>query len=219
MGNRIRELRKERKLSLRELPQDEKASQPSFKGLGDFIGKLFGEKYARPMMDAKWTRSLSEWMAKQKGSMTEHMATLGAMVTSSVYMGRTLTNKDLESDKKKTLAINQFLCFLIPTICAYWVNHKLAGFNKNIERKYSGIQSQKLALGEISAEKAAEIIKKKSDRLKGFKTLATLGTFTLIYRYLTPVAITPAANAIGRWANNKSQAKKTEKQQAQVALA
>ena len=203
------------------LDTEQNANQvnPSFKGLGDFIGRVFGEHYAKRMLDAKWTRNLAEWLTKAPGSMTEHMATLGSLITSSVYMGRTLSNKELENDKKKTLAINQFLCFLIPTAAAYTVNSVLAGVNKKLEHKYSGIQSQKIAWGEISQEKAAEILKKKSDRLKGFKTLATLATFTLIYRYITPVIITPAANWIGGKLNKRSEEKKANEQKSQVAVA
>ena len=182
-------------------------------GLGDYIGKLFGEKYAQKMLDADWTRSLAKSMSKVRGSMTEHMATAGSLITSGVYMGRTLTNKELDSEKKKTLSINQCLCFIIPTYCAYRVNSKLAGINKSLERRYSGLQAQKIALGEISAEKAAEILKKKSDRLKGFKTLASLATFTLIYRYITPVIITPIANMIGGKLNNKVAEKKAQTKQ------
>ena len=204
---------------LKDVPKEKSSNDVSFKGLGDIIGEYFGKYYAKTLMDARWTRNLSESLGKVKGNMTEHMATAGSMITSSVYMARTLNNKDLDNDKKKTLAINQFLCFLIPTICAYWVNHKLKDINKAIERKYSGIQSQKLALGEINAEKAKEILKKKSDRLKGFNTLATLATFTLIYRYITPVVITPVANLIGEKLNNKAKKAEAQKQQNKLAVA
>jgi hypothetical protein len=199
-------------------PESEQANV-NFKGLGDFVGKIFGKYYAVPMMEANWSRKVAEMLAGAKGSMTEHMATFGSAITSSVYMGRTLSNDELESDKKKTLAINQFLCFLIPTIAAYVVNSKLAGFNKRMEHRYAGLQKQKLALGEVTAEQAAKMKKLTSNRLKGFKTLASLGTFTLIYRYVTPVIITPIANAIGGYMNNKSKEKEAQKQQTQVAVA
>ena len=187
------------------MPNDNLNSEVAFKGsFGDFIGKMFGEKYALKLMQSDGLRKVAEKLSNVPGSMTEHMATLGSLVTSSVYMGRTLQNKDLEADKRKTLAINQLLCFIVPTICAYTVNSMLANFNKGLERTYSALQSKKIALGEITKDKAEEIMAKKSNRLKGFKTLATLGTFTLIYRYATPVIITPIANWIGEKVNNKS---------------
>ncbi len=47
-----------------------------------------------------------------------------------------------------------------------------------------------------------------SNRLKGVRILAGLATFTLIYRYATPVLITPLANKIGDWVNGRNMAKK-----------
>ncbi len=197
---------------------DEPKEDLTFKGKeGDFIGRFFGKHYAKPMMEKEWTRNLSERLSKLPGNMTEHMATLGSLITSSVYMGRTLTNKELDPQKRRTLSINQCLCFIIPTICAYTVNSMLAGFNKKLEYRYAGRQEMKKALGLVSGDKIVEMQKKLGDRLKGFKTLSSLLTFTLIYRYVTPVIITPVANYIGDKVNKRSDRKRAERQQLALA--
>ena len=186
-----------------------RAAAPA-KNFGDKIGEFCAKYYAKPLYNKMWLQRFSEQVAKVPGSYTEHMSALGSAITSSVYMKRTLDNKDLDNDKKKTLAVNQGLCFVIPTILSYWVNGKLLGFNKKQEYKYAGIQEAKKANGLIPPEKLKEFEAKLGDRLKGFKTLSSLLTFTLIYRYASPVIITPLANKVGAKLNsNKKEAKKT----------
>ena len=183
----------------------------SFKGVnpsGDWVSRFFGEHYAKPLYDNKKIHNLSKRLANMSGSMTEHMATLGSLITSSVYMTRTLKNKDLDPEKRRTLSINQLLCFIIPTVCAYFVNYKIAGKTKALERRYAGLINQKKALGEIPADKIADLEKNFGNKMKGFKTLASLSTFTLIYRYITPVAITPGANWIGDKVNSSKKRNK-----------
>lgn len=185
----------------------------SFKGgkEADWISKFFGKNYAFKLANKDWVHNLSKRLAKVPGSVTEHMATLGSFITSSVYMSRTLSNKNLDSDKKRTLSINQFLCFIIPTICAYFVNYKIAGKTKQLERRYAGLMKQEMALGNITGGKLKNLESNFGNKLKGFKTLTSLATFTLIYRYITPVAITPAANSIGELVNKKHKEKVAEK--------
>jgi hypothetical protein len=193
-------------------------NQPTFKGKESSIGKLFSKLYAEPLMNNKGLQAFAEKLSKVPGSVTEHMATLGALITSSVYMSRTLNNKNLESDKRRTLAINQAFCFVVPTICAYAVNHAIAGNTKALEYRYSGRMRQQMALGKISPEKLPDLLQNFGKKLKGFKTLASLATFTLIYRYVTPVIITPIANKVGSKLNDRKVAKR-EAEQAQATKA
>lgn len=177
----------------------------------DKIGKAYGEKYANKMLDQDWMHTLSSNLAGASKLMTEHMATLGSLLTSSVYFYQTVTNKKLDADKRTTLGINQIGCFAIPTVCAYGVNYKLQNFNKSIEYRYSGLKRQQMALGQLSPEKYEKLTKSLGAKLKCFGALMGLLTFTTIYRFITPVGITPLAN----WAGDKYLAwKKTKKQNA-----
>lgn len=190
---------------------------PSFKGkegwLSRIISEFFGKHYGKPMYNKQWVQDISEKSKKIPGSMTEHMATLGSVLTSSMYMYKTLTNDDLDTKSRKTLAINQGLCCLIPAVCAYTVSHYLAKFKKVAEYTYCGLKEQQKALGQLSAEQVAKLEKEFGTKLKGFNALTSLVTFTLIYRYITPVVITPVANYIGEKINAKhhtEEAKQTQ---------
>ena len=201
--------------------QEEKSAQVAFKGkkesaLGRWISKFYGKYYGKKVMNSEKIQNVSEKLSKIPGEMTEHMATLGSILTSATYMYKTLNNKDLDSDKRKTLAVNQGLCCIIPTIGAYTVSKLLSKFKKNMEFDYCGLKEQQIALGQISKEEAKVLKETFGDKLKGFNALTSLITFTLIYRYITPVAITPIANWIGRKLNGedkKDEQKVAENQQ------
>ena len=57
-------------------------------------------------------------------------------------------------------------------------------------------------------DNAEKILKSLNKKVAGVRTLASLAVFTIIYRYATPVLITPIANKIG----DRINAKKEEKQ-------
>lgn len=181
------------------------SSEIAFQGkFGDKVGKVFGEKYAQKMLDKPWMHKLSEKLAAASNMMTQHMATLGSLLTSAVYFIRTITNKDLDAEKRNTLGINQIGCFILPTGLSYLIDHLLKKFNKNMEYRYSGLKRQQMALGKISPEKCAALEKSLGTKLKCFGALMGLATFTTIYRYATPVLITPVANKLGDWWNNRN---------------
>ncbi len=192
----------------------DKAKDVNFKGKGDgkkaswFVRK-FGEWYGKPLLENEGIAKLSEKLASLPGNITQHMATLGSLITSSVYVERTLTNKDLDVERRRTLAINQILCFFIPTIAAYTVDSLIKGWTKNKEYRYSGLQEQKKALADYEGKAVKGMSKDLGKSLKGVRILASLATFTLIYRYATPVIITPIANWLGDRLNARK-AKETE---------
>ena len=189
----------------------------------DQVGKFYGEKYADKIMDKRWIQNLAKHLAGVSEQMTQHMATVGSLLTSSVYFYQTITNKKLESDKRTTLGINQIGCFIIPTLCAYGVDYKLKNFNKKMEYLYSGLKRQQMALGKISPEKSEKLIKTLGPKLKSFGALMGLFTFTFIYRFATPVAITPVANWGGEkylnWKKSKKQGQNVQQNSNNVANA
>ena len=63
-----------------------------------------------------------------------------------------------------------------------------------------------------NTEKANKILQSLNKKVAGVRTLASLAVFTIIYRYATPVLITPIANKIGDRVNAKKAAKKEEAQ-------
>ncbi len=181
----------------------------AFKGkFGDKIGNIYAKWYANSMFyKNKRMQKVADKTSKARGNMTEHMSALGSLITSSVYMYRTLTNDKLEKDNRKTLAINQCLCFVIPTYAAYKINDKLGGKVKNMEYSFSAAMKGLVQKGQVSEEEYAKFVEKLPKRIKSVKTLASLATFTLVYRYFTPVVITPLANALGKFLKHRKEQK------------
>lgn len=188
---------------------------PSFKGaketkFGRFIGDMYAKYYAKPLYNRKELHDLSEAMMKIPGPLSNHMMALGSAITSGVYMKRTWDNKALDNDKKKTLAVNQGLCFAIPTVLSYYTDSKLNGWVKKQEYAYSGIFEKRKATGELTGEALKEVQAKMGDRLKNVKTLGGIATFTFIFRYASPVLITPLANWAGKFLFGEDEDKKAE---------
>ena len=185
---------------------------------GNWFVRKFGEWYGKPLLENEKVAKISEKLSKIPGGMTELMATVGSFITSSVYVQRTITNKDLDPERRRTLAINQTLCFFVPTAAAYTVNSFLKDITKKIEYSYSGWKEREMDIAKLENKVLDNKIVKEElgNKLKGVRILSSLATFTLIYRYATPVIITPIANWIGDKINSK---KATEKAAAkEIAL-
>ena len=172
--------------------------------------KQFGKYYGKKIIESPTIAKLSEKLNKIPGKLTEHMMTLGSLITSSVYMNRTLNNKDLDPERKVTLAVNQCLCFLIPTAAAYTVNHLLDKKIKNFEYRVSNKIQYAQDLAKIEGKEVPKFAKNMKN-VKGIRILSGIGVFTLIYRYITPVAVTPGANKFGNWLNNILAERKAKK--------
>lgn len=167
------------------------------------LTELIANTYGKFILNNKALRKFSKWLANaDKNDATRHFQVAGSLVTSSAYMMATLKNKDIEKKNGRTLAINQGLGFIVPTVAGYTVDTLLRGFNKILEYAYSGSNEKKIALGNMTKEESNAALATLSKRLRGFRTCMSIITFTMIYRYLAPVAITPAANKLGNWLND-----------------
>lgn len=200
----------------------------SFKGgsknpLVNWFAKGFGKFYGKPLMASNKLWKISEFLTKIPGEMTQHMVALGSLITSGTYVQRTLTNKDLDPERRRTLAVNQALCFVVPTIAAYSVDKLINDAVKKNEYRYTGLKLHDLEMdkiaGKVSPKNEAEAYKSLGKKAKGVRVLASLAVFTLIYRYATPVLITPIANKIGDWWNARIAAKKEQKNNQEVKTA
>lgn len=187
------------------------SSEINFKGGKDSkVSKFFAEYYGKAMLNSDGVRNFCKKLSK--GNASNHFQVVGSFVTSAAYMKATLDNKTFDKKNANTLAINQGLCFVLPTIAGYVVNSAMGNFNKSLEYHYSAMQEKQIALGKFkSAEEKKAAVEALGRKLKGFRTLLSIITFTTIYRYVSPVAITPLANWIGRKVN-KPEAPKQEVQ-------
>ncbi len=73
---------------------------------------------------------------KNNDMLYNHMLAVGSLITSGLYVKRTLDNKDFDKDRRRTLAINQVLTFIISTIGAYSLDTSLNKWWNNITNKY-----------------------------------------------------------------------------------
>ena len=76
-----------------------------FSKLTDIIGEFMGKLYGKKLIESERMAKASAWLSDVPGGVTQAMATFGALLTSGTYVTRTLKNKDLEDDKKRTLAV------------------------------------------------------------------------------------------------------------------
>lgn len=205
-----------------------KTQAVSFKGgknnpLMDWFAKGFGKFYGKPLMESDKLWKISESLTKVPGAMTQHMVALGSLITSGTYVQRTLTNKDLDPDRRRTLAVNQALCFFVPTFAAYSVDKLINEAVKKNEYRYTGLKLHDLEMdkiaGKLTPQVEADAYKSLGKKAKGVRVLASLAVFTLIYRYATPVLITPIANKIGDWWNARIAAKKEQKNNQEIKTA
>ncbi len=128
---------------------------------------------------------------KQCKNLYPHLSTTTSLVLSSFYIKRTLENDKLESDRKKTLAINQGIVCALSTIMAYTFD-KIAGKKVNeFTNKFMTINFNK------ETPRALDNYK------KGIRAASSMMIFGLMYRYIAPVLVTPIANHIGNKINKK----------------
>ena len=190
-------------------------SNPNFKGSNEagWLTKMLAKTYGKFMLNNSTARKFSKKLTDiDKKDASRHFQVVGSAVTSSAYMVSTLKSKDIEKKNGRTLAINQGLGFIIPTIAAYTVDSLLGGFNKTLEYAYSGKVRKKISEAKMTQKEADIAMEQLSRRLKGFRALMPIVTFTMIYRYIVPVAITPLANKMGNWLNAKLDKEENTKQ-------
>lgn len=81
------------------------------------------------------------WLAdklKNTDNLFQHCMTVGSVVTSGLYMQRTLVNKDLDKDRRNTLAVNQGLTLIVSTAGAYALDKYIKGWWENVTARFAG---------------------------------------------------------------------------------
>ena len=153
------------------------------------LEEKIAEKVIAPLMNSKAVDKLTDKIGKSE-RMTDHMSAAGSFVTTAAYAGTTLNNKNMEKKPARTLALNQFLVTLISTVGTYTVNEKIGKLTKELGHKFSDVNK---GLDPAKLNK----------RVKGFPIVQKLLTFAIIYRYIAPVVVTPAASKIGKALNSE----------------
>lgn len=140
------------------------------------------------MMDTKPAEKLVLSTKKHPSivkNLTSHLIVTGSTMLSGFYMIKTLKNKQMDEDKRKTLAVNQGLVWLVSTVMAYTFDGWARGaFNENILKPFEKATSHLDAT-------------KRSTLKAGMEIARPIIIVDLVYRFIAPVIVTPWANAIG----------------------
>ena len=124
-----------------------------------------------------------------------HLIVLGSTLLSGFYMIKTLNNKNMDEEKRKTLAINQGLTYVLSTIMAYtFDNWARNTFTEKIINKFEKVNKG------IVNEKEMKMLK------SGFGIARTIIIVDTVYRFIAPVIVTPFANYIGNHLNKNKNA-------------
>ena len=88
-----------------------------FKPLSDFYDRFTDsvtKHFTSKVVDSKPMNYIADKF-KDSSNLFQHCLTIGSLITSGLYMEKTLTNDKLDKDRKQTLAVNQGLTFAIST--------------------------------------------------------------------------------------------------------
>lgn len=201
--------------------QTESAASPSFKARGqenrfwEWVGKHVSNIYSKPAYNSEKVQTLCEKLAKMNlGDITTHMTVLGSTITSFMYMFKTWKNDKIEQENKPALIANQGACWALPTVGAYVADSKLKNKIKKWEYRYAGLNDQRNALSNMTKEQLKQAEKDLAFRKGLFRSLASIAVFTTMYRFITPVFVTPITNKVGEYFNNRKKAKAAAQQTA-----
>lgn len=115
-----------------------------FKPFSNFYNK-FTDKIAKhftsKIVDSKPLGYVADKL-KNSNNLFQHCLTVGSMITSGLYVQKTLTNDKLDKDRKNTLAVNQSLTWFLSTIGAYSLDKYLKTWWEDVTAKYVGLQLQ-----------------------------------------------------------------------------
>ena len=155
--------------------------------MANWFVKLLETKPAKALIEK--TNSKEKKFTDQ---LTSHLIVFGSTLLSGFYVLKTLNNKEMDEDKRKTLAINQGLVYLASTVMAYtfdgWIRNKTNPYITKFENVNKKMDPKKL-----------------KSLTSGMKLSRSIMTIDMVYRFIAPVIVTPIANSIGnRLKENKA---------------
>ena len=102
------------------------SAAPKAQGWYDKLTEWIAKNYYAKFYNSKAAKYIVEHTSSPKwNNMTTHMSALGSTLISGMYVMRTLQNDKLDPEKRKTLAINDGLTWVLSTAGAYLLDSKL----------------------------------------------------------------------------------------------
>lgn len=103
----------------------------------DNMTDKIAEKFTSKFVNWKPLDYLADKL-KNTNNLFQHCLTVGSVVTSGLYMQRTLANKELDKDRRNTLAVNQGLTLALSTAGAYALDKYIKGWWDNVTARFAG---------------------------------------------------------------------------------
>lgn len=150
------------------------------------------EKVMRPLAGTGLIKTLSEKL--NLNSFNKHIMPLSAIGLTLGYIGYVNASDKIEEDRKKTLSINMGIVGSLSTIFGYFIDGKI---NKKVDKFIDGFSKANPDFNYRNLK-------------KGIKAAKGIIIFGLIYRFISPVFATPAADVITKKFLNKNNKKEEE---------
>lgn len=150
------------------IPKKSKLLAPFHNGMDKFTTWI-SDNYTSKL----YTSKLAQYLAKKTdklNSVVDHMQVMGSIIISGMYMTQTLRNKQLDEDRRRTLAINQGLTFVLSTIGSYTIDNMLDTKWEKLTAKYA----QKQTGDNTFIEKLNQLNKEKLAKFNADKTAGKL---------------------------------------------
>jgi hypothetical protein len=166
------------------------------KMLDDFCSRIADKKQTKNIIfkiaNSDIMKSIVAWGAKEKTTLnrkgeiissnnsdkiSQYLMVGYSAILQTNHIINILKNKKMPEDRKETLAINNVLTFILPTLGAFTIDKSI---NKGIDR----------------FQRYAETVKNKKfndSQAKGLKTLKTVFIFAMMYKYFANLVATPLA--------------------------
>ena len=130
--------------------------------------EFFANKVIPPLFDNKVTNKITN-AVKDSDNLFSHFLAIGSLITSGMYIYKTLTmdEEKMDKDRKKTLAVNQFLTFVLSTAGAYMLESSLSDWWSKLTVRYAANQckDEKLSLVDEFKKEIAQA-KKDNEKIK-----------------------------------------------------
>ena len=110
-----------------------------FKPLNDAYDKFttnIAENFTSHIVNWEPLAKLADKL-KNSNNLFQYCLTLGSVITSGLYMQRTLANKNMDKDRRQTLAVNQGLTLVVSTAGAYLLDGYMKDWWDNVTAKFA----------------------------------------------------------------------------------
>lgn len=191
------------------------------KGLGKFVNTNFTKntvKFLNGESQNKVARSIGKFI-NIKEKWFQHAIAIESIYLTSFYLRNTKKSKTIPEDQKRPMMINQILVTTLCTALGYTIDSKISKLFNNAKQAFTLANvikiTEKMKPAVETAKKAATTpgaieaaikipLKRANAIANGISKLKSVLVFGFIYRYFSPVFITPIANRISDLFEKKS---------------